>query len=147
MLSRRRSKTLVSLLAVASVGTLAASTVSATTEPPGTEPAGTEAAGTEAAGTEPPARSGCGGLARSAAAAAAPRTVRTKTPVIRSGEVRVAWNDPLLSFNNNTIHANALANTIPLYLMNSGFAYYDADVELHQQRLSSAPARSIRSTR
>lgn len=50
-----------------------------------------------------------------------------------SGEVRVAWNDPLLSFNNNTTHANAVANANPLYIMNgtsTGFNYYDADLNL-----------------
>jgi peptide/nickel transport system substrate-binding protein len=47
-----------------------------------------------------------------------------------SGEVRVAWNDPLLSFNNNTSRNNALANSIPLYLMNTGFSYYDSDLVL-----------------
>ena len=47
-----------------------------------------------------------------------------------SGEVRVAWNDPLLSFNNNTLHSNALANTIPLYFMQDGFNYYDGELNL-----------------
>jgi len=122
VLSRRRSKTLVSLLAVASVGTLAASTVSATTEPPGTEPAGTEAAGTEAAG------SGAAG-AVGGSACGVPHGPYDD-PGEPAGEVRVAWNDPLLSFNNNTIHAGAIANTNPLYLMNSGFSYYDADLQL-----------------
>ena len=36
----------------------------------------------------------------------------------------------MLSFNNNTIHSNALANTNVLYLMDSGFTYYDADINL-----------------
>lgn len=47
-----------------------------------------------------------------------------------SGEVRVAWNDPLLSFNNNTSRNNAVANGNPLYLMNQGFNYYDSDLQL-----------------
>lgn len=47
-----------------------------------------------------------------------------------SGEVRVAWNDPLLSFNNNTSRNNAVANGNPLYLMNTGFSYYDSDLLL-----------------
>lgn len=47
-----------------------------------------------------------------------------------SGEVRVAWNDPLLSFNYNTGRGNALANVIPRYLMDSGFSYYDSDLQL-----------------
>lgn len=47
-----------------------------------------------------------------------------------SGEVRVAWNDPLLSFNQNTTHANATANANVAYLMHSGFSYYDGDLNL-----------------
>ena len=48
-----------------------------------------------------------------------------------AGEVRVAWNDPLLSFNNNTTHANATANANVDYLMNANqFAYYDGDLNL-----------------
>lgn len=122
MISRRRSKTLISLLAIASAGMLAASSVSATTEPPGTEPAGTEAAGTDAAG---------GGAAGEVGGSACGTPHGPyDDPGEASGEVRVAWNDPLLSFNNGTIHANALANTNPLYLMNASFTYYDADVQL-----------------
>ena len=133
MLSRRRSKSLVSLLAVASVGTLAASTVSATTEPPGTEPAGTEAAGTEAAD------SGAAGAAGGSACGVPHGPY--DDPGDPAGEVRVAWNDPLLSFNNNTIHAGAIANTNPLYLMNSGFSYYDADLQLLSLIHISEPTR------
>ena len=48
-----------------------------------------------------------------------------------SGEVRVAWNDPLLSFNNNTTHGNATANANVDYLMNANqFAYYDGELNL-----------------
>ncbi|MFV0307998.1 MAG: ABC transporter substrate-binding protein [Desertimonas sp.] len=48
-----------------------------------------------------------------------------------SGEVRVAWNDPLLSFNSTTTRDNATANNNPLYLMNlGGFSFYDADLNL-----------------
>ncbi len=47
-----------------------------------------------------------------------------------AGEVRVAWNDPLLSFNNNTTHANASANANVAYLMHSGFNYYDGELNL-----------------
>jgi len=48
-----------------------------------------------------------------------------------SGEVRVAWNDPLLSFNDDTTHANATANANVSYLMDAGgFSYYDADLNL-----------------
>jgi peptide/nickel transport system substrate-binding protein len=51
-----------------------------------------------------------------------------------SGEVRVAWNDPLLSFNAQTSRGNAVANNNPLYLMGlgngGGFWYYDGDLNL-----------------
>ena len=41
----------------------------------------------------------------------------------------MAWNDPPLSFNNNTNRGNAIANNNPLYLMDAGgFSYYDADL-------------------
>jgi len=46
-----------------------------------------------------------------------------------AGEVRVAWNDPLLSFNSATSRGNATANNNPLYLMGlGGFSYYDGDL-------------------
>ncbi|CAN5726613.1 hypothetical protein BH24ACT5_BH24ACT5_16410 [soil metagenome] len=120
MFSRRRSKTLVSLLAIASVGTLAASSVSATTEPPGTEPVGTEAAGNDTAAASGEVGGSACGIPHGP----------YDDPGEPAGEVRVAWNDPLLSFNNNTIHSGAVANLNPLYLMNSGFSYYDADLAL-----------------
>ena len=48
-----------------------------------------------------------------------------------AGEVRIAWNDPLLSFNSNTIRGNTTANNNPLYLMDQGgFSYYDENLEL-----------------
>ena len=34
-----------------------------------------------------------------------------------SGEVRIAWNDPLLSFNTVSSRGNATANANPAYLM------------------------------
>ena len=49
-----------------------------------------------------------------------------------AGEVRVAWNDPMLSYNARTSRGNAVANNNPLYLMGlgnySGFSYYDQDL-------------------
>jgi peptide/nickel transport system substrate-binding protein len=51
-------------------------------------------------------------------------------PAEAAGEVRIAWNDPLLSFNNNTSHANATANANIQYLTQSGFNYYNGDLEL-----------------
>ena len=51
-----------------------------------------------------------------------------------SGEVRVAWNDPLLSFNTNSSRGNATANANVGYLMGlgngGGFTYYDGDLNL-----------------
>jgi peptide/nickel transport system substrate-binding protein len=132
VLSRRRSKTLVSLLAVASVGTLAASTVSATTEPPGTEPVGTEAAGTEAAGTEAAGTEAAGGGGAGEVGGSACGTPHGAydDPGDPAGEVRVAWNQEPFSLNNNTIHSNAVANGNINYLIHSGFSYYDADLNL-----------------
>jgi peptide/nickel transport system substrate-binding protein len=51
-----------------------------------------------------------------------------------SGEVRVSWNDPLLSFNNNSSRGSATANANVSYLMGlgsgGGFWYYDEDLNL-----------------
>jgi peptide/nickel transport system substrate-binding protein len=46
------------------------------------------------------------------------------------GEVRVAWNDPPLTFNNATTHGNATAVANVTYMIHSGFTYYDADLNL-----------------
>lgn len=51
-------------------------------------------------------------------------------PATKGGEVRVSWNDPLLSFNNNTTHGNATANANVDYLTQSGFSYFDKDLNL-----------------
>ena len=51
-------------------------------------------------------------------------------PAKKGGDVRVAWNDPPLSFNNNTTHANAVANANIQYFTNLGFTYYDKDLNL-----------------
>ncbi len=49
-----------------------------------------------------------------------------------AGEVRVAWNDPLLSFNTQSSRGNATANNNVTYLMGlgngGGFNYYDQDL-------------------
>ena len=49
-----------------------------------------------------------------------------------AGEVRAAWNDPLLSYNDQSARGNALANSNPKYLMGlgnfGGFSYYDGDL-------------------
>lgn len=51
-------------------------------------------------------------------------------PATKGGEVRVSWNDPLLSFNNNTTHGNATANANIDYLTQAGFSYFDKDLNL-----------------
>ncbi len=51
-------------------------------------------------------------------------------PASKGGEVRVSWNDPLLTFNNNTTHGNAVANTNIDYLTQAGFSYFDKDLNL-----------------
>ena len=47
-----------------------------------------------------------------------------------AGEVRVAWNDPPLTFNNGTTHGNATAVANITYMIHSGFTYYDGDLNL-----------------
>lgn len=44
--------------------------------------------------------------------------------------VNVAWNQPFYSYNRNSTTGNAAANNVVLYLMNSQFNYYDADLNL-----------------
>ncbi|WP_116997995.1 ABC transporter substrate-binding protein [Desertimonas flava] len=103
----------------------------ATTAPPGTDAAGTEAAGSEApAGSD--AAAGSGGVGEvGGSACGIPHGPWEPAAAAPSGEVRVAWNDPLLSFNSNTNRGNATANNNPLYLMNAGgFSMYNADLEL-----------------
>lgn len=120
MTSRRRSKTLLSLFATASVAALVTAGAVSATAPPGTEPTGSAA---------PAGSGGVGEVGGSACGVPhGPWEPAAEAP---SGEVRVAWNDPLLSFNSITSHGNATANNNPLYLMNlGGFSYYDADLQL-----------------
>lgn len=132
MTSRRRSKTLISLFASAAVASVAAAGAVSASAPPDTD----AAAGTEAAaGSEAPAGSdagGSGGVGEvGGSGCGIPHGPWDEAESEPSGEVRVAWNDPLLSFNSNTIRGNATANNNPLYLMNlGGFSYYNADLEL-----------------
>src|SRR6478735_473743 len=51
-------------------------------------------------------------------------------PAKKGGEVRVAWNDPPLSFNVNTTHSGATAIANIMYFTNTGFTYYDQDLNL-----------------
>lgn len=46
----------------------------------------------------------------------------------KSKSINVSWNEPLKSANNNTEHANAVANANILYMMNDSFGYYDPDL-------------------
>jgi len=46
--------------------------------------------------------------------------------------VNIAWNQPFYSANGTSITGNATANNVILYLLNSGFNYYDADLALQQ---------------
>ena len=47
-----------------------------------------------------------------------------------SEAVNIAWNQPFYSYNGTSITGNATANNNVLYLMNSGFNYYDANLDL-----------------
>jgi peptide/nickel transport system substrate-binding protein len=117
--SRRKSKALISLFATAAVGTLVASSAASATVPP-TEPAPAGSAPAGSGGGGEVGGSGCG----------TPHGPY-EDPGDPVGEVRVAWNDPPLSMNNNTIHANAAAITNVRYLMEAGgFSYFDADLNL-----------------
>lgn len=42
----------------------------------------------------------------------------------------VGWNQPFYSFNSCTTNGNAVANTNPLYLMSTGFYYYNPELEI-----------------
>ena len=46
--------------------------------------------------------------------------------------VNIAWNQPFYSANGNSTTGNATANNVILYLLNSGFWYYDEDLNLVQ---------------
>lgn len=48
------------------------------------------------------------------------------------GTVTVGWNQPFYSYNSSTNHGNATANAIILYMTQSGFNYYDGDLNLAQ---------------
>lgn len=44
--------------------------------------------------------------------------------------ITVAWNDLIDEFNGNSIDGNNVANSVPLYMMGSGFSYYNNSPEL-----------------
>ncbi|NLF03991.1 MAG: ABC transporter family substrate-binding protein [Actinomycetales bacterium] len=64
-----------------------------------------------------------------------PAATESPTDGEPSGEattVTVGWNQPFYSYNSDTSHGNATANAIILYMTQSGFNYYDADLNLAQ---------------
>src|SRR5690625_4593898 len=44
----------------------------------------------------------------------------------------VGWNQPFFEYNDDSLTGNATANAVVLYMIKSGFNYYDADLELQQ---------------
>ena len=48
--------------------------------------------------------------------------------------VNIAWNQPFYSANGNSTTGNATANNVILYMLNSGFWYYDQDLNLVQDK-------------
>ena len=115
-------------------GTEPAGTEAEGTEPEGTEAEGTEPEGTEAEGTEPEgsAPAGADEVGVEGGSGCGIPHGPYEDPGEPTGEVRVAWNDPLLSYNDQTARGNALANGIPKWLMGTGnyggFTYYDGDL-------------------
>lgn len=82
-------------------------------------------------------------LALSACTTPAPSDTPTTTDAsaspTESGEptgdastVTVGWNQPFYSYNSASSHGNATANAIILYMTQSGFNYYDAELNLAQ---------------
>lgn len=53
-------------------------------------------------------------------------TVPYESKVIEGTEITVAWNDLIDNFNQNSAAGNNTANAVVLYMMNSGFMYYDS---------------------
>lgn len=58
-----------------------------------------------------------------------PTTEGTSAPAGPT-EVRVGWNQPMYSANQNTDHGNATANAVINYMTQAGFNYYDKDLKL-----------------
>lgn len=63
------------------------------------------------------------------AACSPPAEEESDGPVANTS-VTVGWNQPFYSYNENTSNGNATANAIIKYMMNSGFSYYNPDLEL-----------------
>ena len=67
-----------------------------------------------------------------------------------SESVNIAWNQPFYSYNGNSMTGNATANNVVLYMMRSGFNYYDEDLNLvliQHQKYSLYPTDHSISTR
>jgi glutathione transport system substrate-binding protein len=153
--SRRRSITFLSAFAAASLivaacgdddddggvsggttETSAGGTEATTGGTGGTEPEATtgETGGTEPEGTEGTTPPGAENVGVEGGSGCGIPHGPYEDPGEPAGEVRVAWNDPLLSYNSESIRGNAAANNNPLYLMGlgngGGFTYYDHDLNL-----------------
>jgi peptide/nickel transport system substrate-binding protein len=53
-----------------------------------------------------------------------------QSEVIEGTSISVAWNDIASEFNSASASGNNVANSIPTYIANSGFNYYNATPEL-----------------
>ncbi len=111
-------------------GQAGGSTTAAPAESSGSEATGSESAGSGSDITASPAAAEVGKVGGSGCGI--PHGPYDE-PATKGGDVRVAWNDPLLSFNNNTTHANATANTNVMYFTNPGVQLLRPGPEPHQQ--------------
>lgn len=57
-------------------------------------------------------------------------SVPYQSEVIEGTEITVAWNDLIDNFNQNSAAGNNTANAVVLYMMNSGFMYYNNEPAL-----------------
>lgn len=64
------------------------------------------------------------------AAACAPPAAEEEQGPVGDTSVNIGWNQPFYAYNDDTSTGNATANAIVLYMMRSGFNYYNADLEL-----------------
>jgi peptide/nickel transport system substrate-binding protein len=64
------------------------------------------------------------------AAACAPPAAQEEQGPVGDTSVNIGWNQPFYAYNDDTSTGNATANAIVLYMMRSGFNYYNADLEL-----------------
>ena len=128
MTSRRRSKTLISLLAMASVGALAASKRSRR-RPCHRAPNRRAPKHRQAAPRRAPVA-----WVRSAAAAAAPRTARTRTRATRSARSASPGTTRCCRSTTTRSTPTRTANTNVLYLMDGGFTLLRRRPAADQQR-------------